>query len=1735
MSSVSPEDTNRPEPSGEDFDTAPSPQGMNPYATGGGGVTFERKVAVKYLAHLLGGDNATELGDGRRIESVAFQQAPLHSVDDLLVSAARPDELHPSLELALGVRRSPKLVVSDEPTQKLIGQFVRAMIDVPTDGPELRFGLVVSGSQQHAKQLSYLADLAAAQNNAPGFFHLVLTPGKFNSGIRGRLVQLQKLIQHALNDLGVAKADAPLIQERTWQLLSRLTVTMPRLESPDEMDWSSVVNNLRRVVQDSDLTAASRLRDRLVALASEYSPKAAHVDLTMLRRDSHAFLDPTTRRHQHGWQTLDSIHRRACESVRAEITAGDGGRSMCLDRNGTAMKLVKAVSSAEAIVVSGESGVGKSALAVLGLTASAEAEPDRLQAVSINLRQVPSLAITLEETLGDPLVTLLSELSAPQRMLVVDGADAITEDKHDAFRYLVAAAWESAVKVIAVTSIDSKKVVLDALSERFGTSVAEYVVPPLDDSEIDEIVGTFLELAPLNANPRSRELLRRLVVVDLLVRGQISDTPLTGADAMNEVWSGLVRRREMSDRGFPGARETALLQLAKLDLGGGERLEVISRLDPAALDGLCRDGLLRTSPDAPFMIGPEFAHDEVRRYAVARLLLASDNPASKLLKAGAPRWSLAAARLACQAWLGRPHTSTAPLRGIFAELQSSFDALVGAGHGSRWGDVPGEALLKLADPEALLRDAWPSLLADDAAGLRRLARLVDQRLRDENGVVDVIAVAPIMALLLESPAPWRSGKHAEDLLRAWLRGHVIANTAAGHPLRLLLRQRLFEACAAGDRRLAEERDAIATAGAKRTPKEIEHERELEERQGVLFSEFGSGGRRPDELSREIKDEFVLELLALLGPDLGDDGEAILSRVAKDAPSWLGPAVDDFFAAQALASGRRGFLAELTSAYYLDDEVEVAGLGGILEDGVRNHRARSLSDPLVAWYHGPFITLFQSDLHNGVRVLNRLLNHAARIRAFKLTRLDQGDRAFDSDAVGPYESELQITGTRQLYVGDEHVWRWYRGTAVGPYPCFSALKALERECDRLIENGVPIRALVSMVLDGCENLAMIGLIVGLLVRHLEEAGDLLDPYYTEPLIWQHEFARVVHEASGLAAGSEGLVAPERRKWSLREAAMFMVVQANGERAAELRVLGEILIVNARRLVEPVRGREPAETEPVAEIIEQQLVPVRAWASSLDRDSYQAHETQDGFHVQTTPPDDVVEALQDSNEDSEFEREAIRLFVRYFIDPTKEHAEAIGADELVADVVTARKLVENQPSRCVHSPWDTSALVAAAVLEAHLVQGVSLPDDALSFAAETVLRIGEGAAGLRQFEFEGTFFEDGADRSAARVLPLLLLPVAANLRAVVDEEDGSTTFERAFRVGINLARAVADEVRLHLARGLDHVWETPCMEHGRCHHELGWRIATETMRFCVLSAWDPKTGRRSVLALEEPFTESLTGTDDSILVSRLDAAIRALAPAAVASICVSQQARDLLLALLAAQRRSLLAYEHDGDPDPRDSHTLVSARALLTLAKNADDAAVYEHIDAYADNSALLDKLLSALSAAAEETPDRAATARRIWPNVVRCVLQLHESGHTPFGGIHFGCMALASLIPNTTGELPYLYREVGRNPIEWWPPLQLEPEVEAWLVPAAGNARCVDQLIGFVRALGPDDQVRRGLPWVAKLVEADPVRIASGTYTLPTWLIEIRSAAADAKLLTIWQRVVDALVVAGVARLVPYSD
>ena len=1737
-----------------------SPQGVSPYATGGGGVTFERKVAVQYLAHLLVGDGAAELGDGRRVVSVAFQQAPDHPVDDLVVHAARADEREPSLVLALGVRRSPRMVPSDADTRRLIRGFVSAVTSAPSDGREHRLALVVAGPQRHAEQLATLADHAAVQMDAPGFFELVRTPKKFDGGIRKRLAQFEKLVGHALDDLGVSDRDPASVEYHTWQLLSMLTVLMPRLESPDGTDWADLLNRLVRVARGTDLAGALPLRDRLVALAGDYSPKAAQVDLTMLRRHAHAVLDTSVRRHVQGSQRLDLLHEQALASVRDAVATSDGDRSWRLDRDDAAAALRAAAGNAAAMVVTGESGVGKSSLAMQSFTAGV-ADPGSVQARCVNLRHVPALAVEFENMLGAPLSSLLGELSAPMRVLVVDGADAIAEGRENAFRYLVDAAREGDVKVVAVCAEDTKQIVHDALAERLGAGVSEFAVSPLTDAEVGDIVRAFPELGNLAADARSRELLRRLVVVDLLIRSHVSGVLLTDADAMDKVWSGLVRRHEASDRGFPEARSSVMLQLADLELSGGDRLNVLSEIDQAALDGLRRDGLLRTSPDNPFRIGPEFAHDEVRRYAVARLLLGDKDLVSKIFRAGAPRWSLSAARLACQAWLARADSVDAPLQGRFVALQASFDAVVEAGHGARWGDVPGESLLALPDPGGLLGDAWPELRADDNAGLRRLARLAEQRFQDDDGSVKTGAVEPLITPLLEDDAPWQSGDYAERLLREWLRAHVVANTPAGHPLRVLLRTRLVEACSEADRRHVERLEAEAAARAARTPEEIKQERIAEERASEFLTAIGDGNRRERrEIPYEITCEIIIELFALLGPDLGTDGEAILRRVGRDAPWELAPAVEELLTGRALASYDPLLLATLTETYYLDDDAVGYEL---FDDGIRQHCARSLGlTPQCAWYLGPFVPLLQSDFRVGILVLNRLLNHATRVRIRILETSSQTGSPLNNDTVSPHQTELEITGSRQLYVGDEHVWIWYRGAGVGPPPCMSALLALEHWCDQLIKAGVPIKALIAILLDGCENLAMIGLIVGILVRHLEAADGLLDPYLSEPLIWKYEFRRVAEEAGLLAASSDEVTANDRRSWSLREAAGMMVLGADDERLVELRMIGKRLVENACREAESAHefGADVAQLD-VEETIGEELAMARLWASSLDRDSYHAHEIGDGLYVQVAPPEDVVDTLQSSTEDLQRAEEDARLFVRYHIKPAKGRADIIGSDELAVDIASARDLLDNPPCLDTHRMWDTPATVAAAALQAYVLRRVELPDTAVVFAVDTVLRIGEGAGPPLDDEFELTNFERGANRSAARAVPLFLLPVATPLRvamdgrhrdtirrkrwrrrgfrrtSVVDDIDGRTTLKRAKIAGIRLARTEVYEVRLHLARGLDHLWESQCAGDDNCHHEAGILLATETMRDCVLGAWNQKTGRRVTIILKEPVTESLERVaGDSINSFRLDAAIRALAPAATANICVSTRARALLLSLLDAQRRSLLNNERKTrDPDYRGTHSIVAARALLMLAEDGGDEAIDVQIAAYADSSAMLANFLRALSAAAEETADRAAAARRIWPRVVRRVLGLNDSEYTPFEDHYYGEMALAALIPNIANEAAYLYSEVQDEPIKWWDPLALRPEVEAWLEVAEGNPTCVDQLVIFLDTIVPEDQARTGLPWVARLVLADPVRVAGRCWMLSDWLIEMRSPAADVDLEAMWQEVVDALVVAGDQRLAPYSE
>ena len=159
--------------------------------------------------------------------------------------------------------------------------------------------------------------------------------------------------------------------------------------------------------------------------------------------------------------------------------------------------------------------------------------------------------------------------------------------------------------------------------------------------------------------------------------------------------------------------------------------------------------------------------------------------------------------------------------------------------------------------------------------------------------------------------------------------------------------------------------------------------------------------------------------------------------------------------------------------------------------------------------------------------------------------------------------------------------------------------------------------------------MVGLIVGLLVRHLQDADGLFDPYLVEPVVWHMEFVRVANESSPFAIRSEELVAPERRRWSLSEAAMTMVLAADSDRVAQVRALGEALVHNARRFEDEAKDRRPARPRFGVEIDEHRMVAyARRWASSLDQDTYQIRQTAERLTVTAPTPPADLEAISEA---------------------------------------------------------------------------------------------------------------------------------------------------------------------------------------------------------------------------------------------------------------------------------------------------------------------------------------------------------------------------------------------------------------------------------------------------------------------------------------------------------------------------
>ncbi|MFH8976313.1 hypothetical protein [Streptomyces sp. NPDC017890] len=1650
-------------------------QVASPYATGGGGTVLEHDFGAVLLAHLLLGDPVPALGDDVTPVSVRFQDSSFSPVDDLIVVGDTADGAQ--RRLSIGVRRAPAFTTSDDSTADLLVSYLRIVTDhwAEAGAGHWRLALAVASTSPAVRQVHELAVIARGQPDEESFRAVVKQPGRTTEAIRRRLSHLDALIAQAASSPKVS-TERPAA-ELTWRFLHVLWLWQLRLEGADESDRTAAVARLRSVVPDASVEGSATLFEALGRLSRSYAPTGATVTESMLRRQlSGAAVVDRSPSYAPAWRALDALSETAENLVRFRLTGA--GENLELERaeagNALAAEARAVASRATALVVHGEPDAGKSALA---LRTAGRLRVDGVAVTVLNLREIPTTLAEFEALLGARLAAVLGASAVGKgRLLVVDGAESVLEGRAQLLSDLARAAMAAGLGVVAVTRADGSGAARDVLVQA-AESVAqdggivedlvrEHEVPRLTPAETTRLVEVFPQLRQWAGDERTRWLLGRPGLVDMLLRAGPGVAAPQGAaseaDLFAAVWRNLVRRGEMMTAGGPSpdARDQSLQALARRQL---LPRETAVPPDPAALPSLRSDGLLAplgvTSAWSP---SDRFASDLVRDMAVVRLLVTDGF--ALLSTADAPRWALRAARIACQAHL----LGADDVERSLAHLRTVFDGIA-SDHGERWSDVPWEAVLTLGAAGKVLGRVWPALQMDQQAGLRTVIRLAMQRYAP-HGVGDPLILAPLVELAFCHPHDTGSdsdsrtahdvGRRVRELVLAWLYGLVQAETSEPVPIRQALRDRMLAS------------------------------------------------------DPEHSDEFAVEALAMLGTDLDRRAEAFLRGIADDDGARLEPAVESFWAATEMARHQPDLLLALAESYYIeqhDPEEDRYGWSHSypFDDGIRHHRARgSITEQMAGWYRGPFWPLLKAHTLPALALINRMLDHAAAVRV----GVHGDDVRAPADEPTGAELDLPGVGVRHC-VGDEHVWAWYRGGSIGPYPCVSALLAVERLADQLVAVvGISPAQVVELLLRDCNNLAMPGLAVGFLVRHLEQAGDLLIPWMRDPNVWQLEFVRVAGEGVLHVQGPDetDLVGRSRRRSSPRDVAaeltMRAVLSGDQGRVDELAATGEELVRRAEEMV--ADSQDDSEADHF-------LASVQVWAATFRPENFRLETAGSGnLTVQYQHPEPLATRMRPDTEMLDRAGRALRLQNTY----AGSDGRTAPPDTLLADIAEARSLGDDTPGLPVDR-LDPIAAVAATAAVAQARGRLRVPVDDLRWA--TTVLIEAITEPSRTGYAASSYYSMGADRSAATGLAALLAVTSAD--AVLDRQ---AIIDVLTRCSTNHF----DEVRMAFARALEYVWAAPCdtdRQPGPCRHQVALDAVEAGLRDCRLGDWDPKTGTRERPRLDGPYERTLpeVDTEQLYLISLIPPLVAAGA-ASLSDSCVADRANRLTETLLAAHAR---ATDHWAKEGYENRHSKRSARVIVDLAVSGNTEPLKAHAQHFAANSRALHQFLRDLAVLFTYDDGLRPSLPAVWPVVMEAALDAIGDGTGLRTSHHWDGLALGSLLPAPEIDISDtdIDATLARARQDWLHPDILTSLLDRWTVLARQEPKALDALAQLGKCAPLTWQRDTGLRLAERLMDGNHRIAANRCWYLPDWLRTLHSRdAMTPDQIARWRRLVDGLASAG---------
>jgi hypothetical protein len=680
-------------------------------STGGAGTFFERDVGAFWLAQLLLKWVPPILID-TVVTEVSFQTEHLGwKTDDLLITCRGAGSKH--AQLAGQVKRTFTLSETNEECRNAILDFWQDFNNPAVFFPLCdRLVLIVQrGTDTLLGHFARLLDCARASRSGDDFAHRLATPGFISKKAVHYAHEIEKIVSAHKG----RTVDSPQI----WPFLKSLHLLSLDLDTATRQMEAHVRSALAHTSVDRNGAGVAAASWGTLQRLAESSMKEArtfqYADLPEELRRAHNTFGGNEERLL---RALTEHTGPVLQKIRSTI-----GSRLHLPRAALVQQVLNELEHAQIVIITGSAGSGKSAIGkevFAHLSTNHFAFAFRVEEfahahidATLQAAQIPGNSQLLQATLS----------TQERKIVLIESMERLLEKStRDAFQDLLAQVRDDKGLRVLITCRDySTEQVRESLLREAGLTCAVVSVPPLEESELDEVCAAVPALSIPLGNARLRSILRNPYFLDkALAIPWSTDRPMPESERefRQYFWQQVVRLNRSGQPGSGRQREQVLQQIAIRRARALSEYIPTTDLDPAIIEALKADSLINSPEGRPALVAT--AHDVLEDWSILEWFEEQHlADASSFASLAATIGTHPAVRRSYRKWVTELlEREPAAADRLFA------NAMADVVEGAQFRDDTLVSILKAPLAPALLARHGAALIARNCAPLKRIIHLL---------------------------------------------------------------------------------------------------------------------------------------------------------------------------------------------------------------------------------------------------------------------------------------------------------------------------------------------------------------------------------------------------------------------------------------------------------------------------------------------------------------------------------------------------------------------------------------------------------------------------------------------------------------------------------------------------------------------------------------------------------------------------------------------------------------------------------------------------------------------------------------------------------------------------------------------------------------------------------------------------------------------------------------------------